>query len=238
MNLPAVLIILACTAILVVGIRQSATTNAILVGIKVGVVLFVIAVGWSYINQDNWTKIPVENRITAEGRFAPDLARSYLKEQKVSEEKLAEESKKLGGQALAVYLVKQEEEKSKKKLTEEERKALFTGIAIKGGGKIEMPTTDEDKKRADEVVKKLEAKVEEHRTEKWGPAAFLLGIDRSSSSNIDNNTRSNFMPYGRPPARASCWGRPSSSSPTSASTPSPLTRKNPLIRRATCPLAF
>src|SRR6266436_5557177 len=45
-NLPAVAIILGVTVVLVIGIRQSAMTNAILVGVKVGVVLFVIAVGF------------------------------------------------------------------------------------------------------------------------------------------------------------------------------------------------
>src|SRR5262245_40932769 len=44
-NLPAALITLACTVVLVIGIRESATTNAILVAVKVGVVLFVILAG-------------------------------------------------------------------------------------------------------------------------------------------------------------------------------------------------
>ena len=57
-NLPALLITLAVTAILVIGIRESATTNAVLVGVKVGVVLFVIGVGVFFINPANWTSIP------------------------------------------------------------------------------------------------------------------------------------------------------------------------------------
>jgi len=60
LNLPAVVIMLLCTVILVIGIRESATTNALLVAIKVGVVLFVIALGVFYINPANWTSIPVE----------------------------------------------------------------------------------------------------------------------------------------------------------------------------------
>jgi APA family basic amino acid/polyamine antiporter len=50
------------TFVLVVGIRESATTNAILVGVKLLVVLFVILVGWAYINSANWTGIPVSER--------------------------------------------------------------------------------------------------------------------------------------------------------------------------------
>ena len=65
-NLPAVIVMALCTLVLVVGIRESATTNAILVGIKVGVVLFVIAVGVWYITPDNWTAIPPAQRKIAD----------------------------------------------------------------------------------------------------------------------------------------------------------------------------
>jgi APA family basic amino acid/polyamine antiporter len=53
-NLPAVLVVAVVTAILVKGIRESAGFNALMVGIKVAAVLFVILVGAAYINPDNW----------------------------------------------------------------------------------------------------------------------------------------------------------------------------------------
>jgi APA family basic amino acid/polyamine antiporter len=53
-NLPAFLIALVITAILVVGIKESARFNAGIVVIKVAVVLFVIALGSHYINRANW----------------------------------------------------------------------------------------------------------------------------------------------------------------------------------------
>ena len=53
-NLPAFLIALVITAILVVGIKESARFNATIVVIKVSVVLFVIALGSHYINRANW----------------------------------------------------------------------------------------------------------------------------------------------------------------------------------------
>jgi APA family basic amino acid/polyamine antiporter len=53
-NLPAFLIALIITAILVVGIKESARFNATIVVIKVSVVLFVIALGSHYINRANW----------------------------------------------------------------------------------------------------------------------------------------------------------------------------------------
>jgi APA family basic amino acid/polyamine antiporter len=61
-SLPAVVIMALCTVILVIGIRESATTNAVLVAIKVGVVVFVILIGVSYINPENWTGVPVADR--------------------------------------------------------------------------------------------------------------------------------------------------------------------------------
>jgi len=53
-NLPAFVIALVITAILVVGIKESARFNATIVAIKVSVVLFVIALGSRYVNHSNW----------------------------------------------------------------------------------------------------------------------------------------------------------------------------------------
>lgn len=63
LNLPAVLIMLAVTAVLVVGIRESATANLVMVVIKVAVVLFVIGVGLFYVSRHNWLDVPVEQRL-------------------------------------------------------------------------------------------------------------------------------------------------------------------------------
>ena len=53
-NLPAFLIALVITAILVVGIKESAQFNAAIVVVKVAVVLFVIGLGATYVNRANW----------------------------------------------------------------------------------------------------------------------------------------------------------------------------------------
>ena len=53
-NLPAAFIVLAVTAVLVVGIRESASVNTIIVFVKVGVVVTFILVGIGFINRDNW----------------------------------------------------------------------------------------------------------------------------------------------------------------------------------------
>jgi basic amino acid/polyamine antiporter, APA family len=53
-NLPAVVIVLIITVILVKGIAESASFNAAMVMVKVSAVLFVIAVGVFYIDPANW----------------------------------------------------------------------------------------------------------------------------------------------------------------------------------------
>ena len=53
-NVPAFVIALLVTALLVVGIRESASANATIVMIKVAVVLLFIAFGAAYVNSANW----------------------------------------------------------------------------------------------------------------------------------------------------------------------------------------
>ena len=53
-NLPAVIIVLCIMYLLVVGIRESARFNAIMVGIKLAAVLFFIGAGAVYVRPENW----------------------------------------------------------------------------------------------------------------------------------------------------------------------------------------
>jgi len=53
-NLPAALVVLLVTVVLVIGIRESASFNASMVLLKLGVVLFVIAAGSAYVDPANW----------------------------------------------------------------------------------------------------------------------------------------------------------------------------------------
>ncbi len=60
-NLPAFLITWVVTGILIKGIKEAASTNNVIVIVKIAVVLFVIIVGAFYIKTDNWTPfIPAE----------------------------------------------------------------------------------------------------------------------------------------------------------------------------------
>jgi len=53
-NLLAAAVVLLMTVVLVIGIRESATFNAAMVILKVAVVLFVIVLGASYVDPNNW----------------------------------------------------------------------------------------------------------------------------------------------------------------------------------------
>jgi APA family basic amino acid/polyamine antiporter len=64
-NLPAFLIVACITAILVIGIRESATSNNAMVILKVAIILFFVAVGVTLIRPANWTN-------PASGGFAPN----------------------------------------------------------------------------------------------------------------------------------------------------------------------
>ena len=80
MNLPAMVIMVVVTIVLVIGIRESAASNTVLVGVKLGVVLFVIAVGVFFINPANWTGIPADERRQPEEQLVPELVRERYKD--------------------------------------------------------------------------------------------------------------------------------------------------------------
>jgi APA family basic amino acid/polyamine antiporter len=60
-NIPAMFIVAAVTALLVIGIQESARVNNVIVIIKVAIVLIFIGLGIFYVNPDNWG-----------GKFIPD----------------------------------------------------------------------------------------------------------------------------------------------------------------------
>jgi APA family basic amino acid/polyamine antiporter len=54
-NLPAIIIVLVITALLVIGVRESARFNAAMVAVKLAAILFFIIVGVGYVKPENWT---------------------------------------------------------------------------------------------------------------------------------------------------------------------------------------
>ena len=70
-NLPAALLVVALTVVIVVGIKLSSRINQIVVAIKVAIVLFVVVAGLFYINVDNYSPFvpPSQPAAPAEGGF-------------------------------------------------------------------------------------------------------------------------------------------------------------------------
>ena len=64
-NLPAFLAVAVITVVLVIGIRESANANNAMVLLKIGIILFFIAVGVFLLRPSNWTD-------AAQGGFAPN----------------------------------------------------------------------------------------------------------------------------------------------------------------------
>src|SRR3954451_13529866 len=72
-NIPAILILLVLSALLIRGMQESATVNSIIVVTKVSIVLMVIVIGWGFMNPANHTPyIPaVTTYTTSEGITHP-----------------------------------------------------------------------------------------------------------------------------------------------------------------------
>jgi APA family basic amino acid/polyamine antiporter len=74
MNIPAVLILLILSALLVKGTRESAIVNSLIVIAKVTIVILVIVIGWGFMNPANHTPyIPAATMYTPPG----DVAHQY-----------------------------------------------------------------------------------------------------------------------------------------------------------------
>jgi amino acid transporter len=122
LNLPALLITLGVTVILVIGIRESATTNAVLVGVKVGVVLFVIAAGILFINPSNWTGLSPSDRLYPEDTSTiPTVAARAVKEDALSDEEAAQRIDAIAARVKSLY-------DDKEKLTPEEARRRLEDV--------------------------------------------------------------------------------------------------------------
>ena len=200
-SLPAVVIMALATAVLVIGIRESATTNAILVITKVGVVLFVIAVGVWYVNPANWTGIPPEQRkISDVGdliKRRPDVAALLPPgdHRFLTGEGLLEECPQVVDVLAGTV--------------EEEIRKLPDASALRGRTDLVRLLPQEDYghlsgaellDKYPEVREAVRKKVREElrdlpsEEQKWGMLA-LLGLHRHLES-VDNRVRSPFLPYG------------------------------------------
>jgi APA family basic amino acid/polyamine antiporter len=189
-NLPAVLIIIAVTVILVIGIRESATTNAVMVGIKVGVVIFVIVVGIGFVDSARWDSVPLYERLLPGEELIKDEASKAIEEIEKnhkfpSEEARKEEARRIQRQAQAAYKIwwfkdHRPDPEILARVEEEYGKYLAK--------------TPADQARVERMLVEVRKSSEAKSTEKWGLLGEV-GLNQKLSA-IDDSVRSPFAPYG------------------------------------------
>jgi amino acid transporter len=222
-NLPSVLIMIVVTTILVVGIRESARSNAFLVLIKLAVVLLVLVLGWFYVQPSNWNTIPVSDRVLAEAevlavidkdglaKLAADYSTAHLAE------KSPEEIKRFHDDAKAELLKELEPlpvESLRKHLAATYRLEYFQKEAerMQTSGKFsaeqaeemvatvtkkveaDLPKTEVDKTTVAKLMPAIHAAGEGKAAKSWGILG-MLGMNNELLP-IDDSTRSSFAPYG------------------------------------------
>jgi amino acid transporter len=197
-NLPALLITLAVTVILVIGIRESATTNAVLVAVKVGVVLFVLAAGIGYVSTRNWTEVPVTDRVLPEELLIPAQAKEVVEaKEHLAGEAAKERTKQIADEALAAYKLAHRKEVAEQLLQAQKHNAAVAEQMVRDAETefgASLPKTAEDQALVKEVLKLAKQKAPEKSTDKWGVLG-LMGLNQKLES-IDDAVRSPFMPYG------------------------------------------
>jgi APA family basic amino acid/polyamine antiporter len=210
LSLPAVLIMALATAVLVIGIRESATTNALLVITKVGVVLFVIGVGCWYVRPDYWTGIPPSYRKPSD---VPDLLERYRKELLARYPRAAElmppdSHRFLSGKALldkhpevatvVADTVADEIRKlpSMESLVDRPDLARFLSPQEEFGPVSGKQLLADRPDLRDYIRKKVEAEINRLPSleDKWGMIG-LFGLNRRIEA-LDDRVRSPFLPYG------------------------------------------
>ena len=221
-NLPSVVIMGLVTVVLVIGIRESARTNATLVLAKLAVVLFVIAVGWGYVNRSNWTQISVARRaLPQEKKLIPDEIEKYLdtlrdvqraaerypglipaeaKQQlatAAADEDTASRAARIKRQVVASYrLVRQTEEigrlKQQGTLSAEQAEAELRDLQARLAA--DMPQSAQDRQTTADILAEVRGKETAAEADSWGLLG-LLGLNHWLVP-IDDATRSPFMPFG------------------------------------------
>ncbi len=197
MNLPAVVIMLLVTVVLVIGIRESAFFNAVMVAIKLGVVLLVIAVGYNYVNKSYWTEIPQEARRQPQEFVMLDAAKKQV----------LEIEKKPDGEAATNERIKMLKDFALAEYRTSRLPAIRAAFDKAGAGQSEaakrldkfetnlkkhLPTNETDSAAAAAVIKQADGLTETYLKSKWGLLG-LLGIDNALKS---SDHKSNFFPFG------------------------------------------
>jgi APA family basic amino acid/polyamine antiporter len=199
-NLPSLVIMLLVTAVLVVGIRESARTNALLVMIKVSVVLFIIAVGVMYIQPANWKGIPVTQRVLPQERVVPDLVKGYLQEEgkfSPQSDEFHERAAELKKQLAATYRwewVRQEADRLRAagRIAPEKARDMIASVEAAAAG--DLPQTADDRAIIARLLPKVRERGEAKAAASWGLLG-MIGLNQWLIP-IDDAFRGPFAPYG------------------------------------------
>jgi basic amino acid/polyamine antiporter, APA family len=184
-NLPAAIILLLCTVVLVIGIRESAASNTALVLLKIGVVVFVIVAGVGFFHKENWTEIPVWQRVYPEEHLFAEETNDWVK----NREKLAgataeERAETLLKEVRATHKL----EIAKQNGTPEQIQKVADRY------QRNLPESASDRAAVVEILRGSRAKAPAKAAERWGVLG-LFGISEHLVR-LDDNWRSAFMPYG------------------------------------------
>jgi amino acid transporter len=220
-NLPALAILFVVTTVLVIGIRESALFNMVMVIIKLSVVLFVIAVGVWYVNTNYYTEIPQSERRRPEELQLPAQAQALVEAEagmlKTAHNWVQRYQAKDGvenitiksttGTTLTVKPIGDKEaQKARAEHLARQATAVFRMQLARDSGndaflertrqqyEKDLPITEEDKLIVQGLLAEVNKTAKEQDTAKWGMMA-ALGIDRSLAQ-VDEKVRSNFFPYG------------------------------------------
>ncbi len=220
-NLPAVVLVGLITVILVLGIRESARTNATLVLIKLVVVVFVIVLGVSYVRPANWTSVPVSRRaLPQEKKLIPDEVSKYAElvhklqqagsdypnlvstEMQQRVEKLSAllegRTAELNTEVVAKYrdlrrTAEIEDLQKRGELAPAQAKAEIDALATAIADF--QPKTPEEQAIVNDILAQIQGKkASDAEAESWGMLG-TLGLNRYLTP-IDDATRSPFIPYG------------------------------------------
>ena len=201
MNLPGALILFVITALLVLGIRESARANAVLVLIKLAVVVFVITLGISYVSRENWLGIPVGERVLPEASVVPDVVREELErlhpELKSDPAAFSARASQVGRELRAAHRLEAARaeitgRQEQGAVSPEEAQQLLAAAEQRAAA--DLPKIDDDRQMVNDLLPTLRKRGESAARRKWGLLG-VLGLDRWLAP-LDNATRSPFFPYG------------------------------------------
>jgi amino acid transporter len=219
-NLPSVLIMVVITSILVLGIRESARTNAALVLMKLVVIVFVIVLGLAYVKPSNWTSVPVSRRaLPQEKDLIPEETKKFSEliaamrqagsdypglipaEMQQRLEKLSAVTSKDSGllikEAIATYREQRraaeiEDLTRRGKLTADEAQTELADLTA--FLRDSRPKSPEEQAIVADILARVDVKAKECEAESWGLLG-TLGLN-SWFLPLDDATRNRFMPYG------------------------------------------